>query len=65
MIDSLTLYGTMFHKVKLIDNDNKEHIGTVDLYESEYDSGYGVASISLSTGVEYTENDIKSIEILD
>ncbi|MCR4795747.1 MAG: hypothetical protein K5898_11405 [Ruminococcus sp.] len=62
--DSLILYKTQFKKIKLVDKDNNEFIGTVDLYESEWDSGDDVAGIGLSNGWYYRQNDINYIEIL-
>lgn len=65
MVDSLTLYNALFHKVKLTETDGTVHIGTADLYESEYDSGEGVATIGLTNGYYYRTYEISSIEILD
>ena len=66
MVDSLTLYNTQNHKVKLIETDGTEHIGVVDFYESEYDSGYDMATIGLNNnGILFKADEIKSIEIID
>ena len=66
MVDSLTLYKAQGHNVKLVEEDDTEHTGIADFYESEYDSGYGVAIIGLKNeGVYYKADDLKNIEILD
>ena len=66
MVDSLTLYNAIEHSVKMVDKEGNTHIGRVTFYESEWDSGYGVAIIGLDTeGTFYKETDIESIEILD
>ncbi len=65
MVDSLTLYDALFHKVKLTETNGTVHIETADLYESEDDSGYDEAIIGLTNGYYYKEHEISSIEILD
>ena len=66
MVDSSTLYKVQNHKIKLIETDGTEHIGIVDYYESEYDSGYGMATIGLNNnGILFKADEIKSIEIID
>lgn len=69
MVDSLTLYDALFHKVKLTETNGAVHIETADLYESEYESeyesGYDEAIIGLTNGYYYKEHEISSIEILD
>lgn len=64
MVDSLTLYDALFHKVKLTETDGTVHIETAILYESEDDSDEGVATIGLTNGY-YRTDEISSIEILD
>ena len=61
---SLILSNAQFKRIRLIDKDNNEFIGTVDLYESEYDSGDDIAGIGLSNGFYYKQNEIQSIEII-
>ena len=65
MVDSLTLYDALFHKVKLTETNGAVHIETAILYESEDDSDEGVATIVLTNGYYYKEHEISSIEILD
>lgn len=65
MVESLTLCKALNHKVKLIEEDGTEHIGIADFYESEYDSGYGVAGIGIKGDLCFRADEIKSIEILD
>ena len=65
MVDSLTLYDALFHKVKLTETNGAVHIETAILYESEDDSDEGVATIGLTNGYYYKEQEISSIEILD
>ena len=65
MVNSIILCKALNHKVKLIEENGTEHIETADLYESEYDSGYGEAIIGLTNGLYYLQSDIKSIEIVD
>ena len=62
MID---LQDTLNKKVKLIDSDDNEVIAFSDLYESEYDSGYGEPIIGLTNGKYYIQSEIKSIEIVE
>lgn len=50
MVDLLTLYDALFHKVKLTETDGTVHIETAILYESEDDSDEGVATIGLTNG---------------
>ncbi len=66
MVDSITLYNAYTKKVRLIDNNDKEYIGVMDFFESEYDSGSGVAEIGLSCrNMLFSADEIKSIEIID
>ena len=66
MIDSVMLYKCFNKKVKLTDNNGKGYVGTVVFYESEYDSGSGVAEIGLNiTATLFKADEIKSIEIVD
>ena len=66
MIDSITLYKCFGKSVKLIDSKNNEYKGVVDFYESEYDSGSGVAEIGLhNMATIFSADEIKSIECLD
>ena len=66
MIDSVTLYKCFNKKVKLFDINDNEYIGIVDFYESEYDSGSGVAEIGLSNRATiFSADEIKSIEIVE
>ena len=63
MIDSVMLYKCFNKKVKLT---GKGYVGTVVFYESEYDSGSGVAEIGLNiTATLFKADEIKSIEIVD
>ncbi len=62
--DSLILYDTFFKQVRIVSTDNKVVTGTVHLYESESDSGYGIACIALSNGYYYKQDEIRSIEII-
>lgn len=64
MVDSLTLYHSEFHNVRLIDNNDSIIEGYVDLYESEDDSGSGFAEIGLSNGRMYRQDEIKSLELI-
>ena len=64
MIDSLTLYDTMDHKVKVVDINGNEYQGIVGLYESEWDSDNGEAEIWF-TNKMFKQSDIESIEIID
>ncbi len=65
MVDSLTLCKAQNHKVKLVEEDDTEHIAVLDFYESEWDSGYGVAAVGLTDRSSFKADEIKSIEILD
>ncbi|WP_024857119.1 hypothetical protein [Ruminococcus albus] len=66
MIDSIELYECYTKRVKLTTNDDYEFTGVVDFYESEYDSGSGVAEIGLNNvSTIFRADEIKSIEILD
>ena len=64
MVDSLVLYGTMDHKVKVIDVNGNEFAGKVELYESEWDSDSGEAEIWF-TNKMFKQSDIESIELID
>ena len=64
MVDSETLYSTLNHNVRVIDNDNNSHVGKVYNYESEWDSGTGEADIWIDDGI-FSESDIQSIDITD
>ena len=64
MVDSLTLYDTMFHKIRLVDIDGNTHEGEVIFYESEWDSGSNEAEIGFN-GTWYKQSQIKSVEISD
>lgn len=64
MIDSMTLYNSEFHNVKLKATDGKEYEGKVILYESEWDSDSGEAEISLC-GTWFKQSEIELIEIID
>ena len=65
---SLWKYSGQF--VKLIDIDNRNHIGIVEFYTSEYDDPDGIASISLrpydTEGIliDFTESEIINIELV-
>lgn len=65
MVDSLTLYDALFHKVKLTETNGAVHIETAILYEIEDDSDEGVATIGLTNGYYYRTDEISSIETLD
>lgn len=66
MIDSVELYKCYNKKVKLIDNSGYEYTGIVDFYESEYDSGSGVAEIGLNNvSAIFRADEIKSIKIIN
>ena len=64
MVDSLTLYHTEFHKVRMTDISGNKYEGEVGLYESEWDSESGEAEIGLC-GTVFTQSEIESIEIID
>ena len=64
MVDSLTLYNTMDHEVKVVDVNGNEHRGTVGLYESEWDSESGEAEIWFKNKM-FKQSEIESIEIID
>lgn len=64
MVDTLTLYDTMFHRVRLVDINGNVHEGEVILYESEWDSVSGEAEINFDDGW-YKQSEIKSVEIID
>ena len=64
-IDSLALYNTEGHKIKLTDKNGDVVEGFVILYESECDSGYDEACIGLDIGLYIRQSEIKTIEILD
>lgn len=61
----MNLYDYLFTNVRIIDTEDIEHIGYVDLYENEYDSGDDEPVIGLSTGIALLQSEIKSIEKLD
>lgn len=62
--DSFILHSTMFKEVIMVDTDDNEIIAEVDLYESKWDSGYGMACIGLTNGYYYKQDEIKSIRII-
>ena len=61
----------LFKNVIIVDSNDKTHIGYVDFYESEYDSGYDEPSIGLipnknsKSGIEFRQSEIKSIKLID
>lgn len=65
IIDSVYLAQTLYKKVKIVDSENLIHEGIVDLYESEFDSGYNEALVGLDNGIFLRQSEIKDIEILD
>ncbi len=65
MVDESILCNADGHKVKMKLKSGKIIEAVVDFFESAYSSGYNVASIGLSNGVEYLASDIKSLEIID
>ncbi len=64
MVDSLILYDTMDHNVKVVDINGNEYKGKVGLYESEWDSDSGEAEIWFSNKM-FKQSEIESIEIID
>ncbi|WP_287991396.1 hypothetical protein [Ruminococcus sp.] len=62
--DSLILYSTLFKKIRMVGVDNNVIIAEVTLYESEWDSVYGMACIGLSNGRYYNQDEIRSIRII-
>jgi len=68
-MNSLEKY--LFKNIEVTDIYGETYNGYVDLYESQYDSGYNEPSIGIIpnkkaiSGIELKESEIKSIKIVD
>lgn len=66
MIDSLSLYKCLGHKVSITLTNEKKVEGVADFFESEWDSGCGEATIGLKDyGTWFNQSEIKSIKVID
>jgi hypothetical protein len=66
MIDSLSMYKCLEHKVRITLSNERIIEGIVDFFESEWDSGCGEATIGIKgDDTWFNQSEIESIEIID